>query len=204
MVPVDDERSCRVLFRFSFQERSKRGVKLFRANLADRRRSTYLTGIVLAGIGLGLFLSVFVTLGAHLGDWNSLRARRSSMVFRAASGLIVAGVGFGAMAWASHAAAVAEHRDGEPVEILRRSERDRELLRRDGEDDAAIEDPRRWPSRLSTRTGASEASQGRAVEAAEPHSRKPRANVVVKIRCRTCRNLSVEDANHCEHCGRRL
>ena len=189
-------------------------MKILRVKLKGRARAIHRFGIGLSAIGLALMFSVVVTLAVHLSDWNTIQVRGRSIAVRAVGGLVLAGSGFCAMAAASHETL---SNDKNPVEadddaVPRRSEQDRHLLRRVGEADAKVyEDPRHWPSFGSAfRAGAPAQHVGdvQHSQAAQTEQRAaavaPAAVVVVKVRCRTCRKLSAEEASVCEHCGRGL
>lgn len=190
-------------------------MKLFRVLAADRKRSIYLSGLCLSVVGLVLVLSVLVTVAGHLGNLAPLRGRGFSIAFRAISGIVVAGIGFAAMTVAVHTANAAELQSdaAEHDEAPRRSDQNRELLLRVGEDDAnVLDDVRRWPKLAMPRklAFANMPSIGRRLPTSAP---TPGASeerqlegtiVVVKIRCRDCRRLSSEEASYCEHCSCRL
>lgn len=62
-------------------------------NISPERQGLYYFGMIVAGIGLLLFLSTFVTFFYHFGDFTAFESRSRSDGMRAFGGVICIGIG---------------------------------------------------------------------------------------------------------------
>jgi hypothetical protein len=145
--------------------------------IPPERKALYYGGMVLMGIGLLLFLSVFVTFLANFGNFDNFEGRAKSEGFRAIGGIVLMMIGgfvmkVGAKGWAGSGLVFDPEKGRKDVEpwsrmgggILNDALSEVEVVKKIGD-------------RLEPRESQ------------------------VKIRCRKCQALNDETAKFCSQCG---
>lgn len=61
--------------------------------ISPERKTLYNVGLILMGIGILLFLSVFVSTAMHFGDFSDFEERGRNQFLRAIIGMVLTGIG---------------------------------------------------------------------------------------------------------------
>jgi hypothetical protein len=158
------------------EERRPRRV---RRTISPERRGIYYLGMALGGIGMVLFLSVFVTGIARFGDFTDFTERARNEGMRALVGFAL--IAFGGMLMKIGSRGLA----GSGVVL---------------DPDKAREDLEPW-SRMAGGMADDALSE---VDAVQRLGEKLGPREVVKVRCRTCKALNDETDRFCGQCGAQL
>jgi hypothetical protein len=141
------------------------------------RKALYYGGMAVAGVGLLLFLSTFVTFMANFGNFDNFEARARSEGFRAFGGMALMMVGGFMMNVGAKGLA------GSGIVL------DPEQARKDIEP---------W-SRMGGGVVQDALSEVDVVKKIEDRLDPPEPQV--KVRCRNCQALNDETARFCNQCG---
>lgn len=141
--------------------------------ISEERKGIYYVGMALAGLGLLLFLSTFVTFIAHFGDFSNFDANVRSDGFRAVFGMIfmiVGGIlsGIGSRGLAGSGVVLDPEQAKEDLEPYSRMAGG---MFKDAMDEAQV-------------------SLGGKPER------------IIMVKCRACGKLNNEDAKFCQECGK--
>jgi len=142
--------------------------------VSEERKAAYYLGSVLIGVGLLLFLSVFVTAAMNFGDFDDFETRSSNEMFRAIAGMalifvgkIVRGIGARGLAGSG-----------------------------------VVLDPERARRELEPYSRMAGGMVKDALQEAQVGSGGPQR--VVMVKCGACAQLNDEDAQFCKACGKAL
>jgi RNA polymerase subunit RPABC4/transcription elongation factor Spt4 len=152
-------------------------MKTPNTQVPPERQALYYAGMALTGVGILLFLSVFVTGISNFGNFDNFESRTKSEGSRAIGGLVLMMIGgfmrnVGAKGWA-----------GSGVVL------DPEQARQDVEP---------W-SRMSGGVVQDALSEVEVVKKIENRLDSPGPQI--KVRCRNCQTLNDETAKFCNQCG---
>lgn len=145
--------------------------------ISPERKLAYYAGMVLAVIGILLFLSNFVFAIANFGDFHDFAGRGQSMMVRAFGGMALTALGGVIAGIAARGLA------GSGVLL------DPERARKDVEP---------W-SRMAGGVVQDALSEVKIVNKLEDRLESPEPQI--KIRCRNCQALNDETAKFCNQCG---
>jgi hypothetical protein len=151
-----------------------------RRQIPPERQAVYYLGMVLVGIGLVLFISVFFTGAANFGNFENFEGRARSEGLRAITGIVLTMIGGGLMTVGSKGLA------GSGLVLDPRKAR---------------KDVEPW-SRMAGGAVQDALSEVDVVKKAEERLEPPAPQV--KVRCRRCHALNDESARFCNQCGAAL
>ncbi|MGB7343827.1 MAG: zinc ribbon domain-containing protein [Pirellulaceae bacterium] len=146
--------------------------------ISQERKTAYYLGTGMAGFGLLMFLSVFVTGALNFGNFDNFGGQVRSSMFRAIGGMMLIMVGQGIRAVGARGLS------GSGVVL----------------------DPEQARDDLHPYTNAAGGMLRDVLDAvdrdSEPQTRQADAPLqVIMIRCGSCRQLNEEDDKFCSNCG---
>lgn len=158
-----------------------------RRDIPPERKAMYYGGMALSGVGLVLFLSVFVTFFINFGNFDNFEGQARSSGFRAFGGIILLMAG------------------GFLMNIGRRGWSGSGVLL---DPQQARKDVAPW-SRMSGGVTQDALSEIEIVKKLEKHLDQPEEGKSppeqqIFVRCQQCRALNDETAKFCDQCGTAL
>lgn len=163
--------------------------------ISEGRRATYYVGLVLTGLGLVLFLSVFLTGILNFGDFSNFDQQARSSGIRAILGIVLMAAGGGLQRMGSLGLAGS----GVVLDPKQAREDVKPWSRMAG---GVVEDALSEVDLAKHLGGALGDDQARRTDGETEREMGGRGATVVKVRCRSCQALNDEDARYCKQCGK--
>jgi len=143
-------------------------------HISPERKTAYYAGMIISGVGLLLFISVFITGAMNFGNFDNFEGRARSSMFRAIGGMILIVIG----------------------QVIRG------IGARGLSGSGVVLDPEQARKDLKPYSTMAGGMLGDALEASDLSEHLgTKGERVVMIKCSTCGTLNEEDSKFCQECG---